>query len=226
MRLKDLQAALADYVAFLNGPRALQHWPLWEAQRLFQERWNLDAPDLAAMYGASLDSTQTRRYWSRDDYQPRQLMVRFMQQQPDFARQMFADLFREDKSVDGRMARFVFACDELLRDHQERHPHDKQTTHYHNDGYQIASLYLAFRYPEAHSPYAYLPFTRTLQRIGATDIPATHDLERFDKVSRTLFKFLQNDAAVQEAHSRRIDPTRDYTPPSMLIVYDFMCALS
>lgn len=225
MRLADLQSALQEYAAFLNTPKCNAHIPLWEAQRLFQERWNLDAPNPAEMYDASLDSTQTRRYWSRDDYQPKALMVQFMKQQPDFSRQLFLDLFREDRSIDGRLSRFVFGCDELLRDHQERHPRDKQQTHYHNDGYRIISLYLAFRYPDQYSPYDYHAFSRTLSRIGASDIPTTHDMERFVKVSRTLFKFLQQDAAVQEAHARRLDLSRDYAEPSMLLVYDFMQAI-
>lgn len=225
MRLKDLQAALEVYLEFLHSPAGNTHLPLWEAQRLFQERWNPDAPDFAAMYDSSLDNTQTRRYWSRDDYQPKAVMLQFIKQQPDFTKQLFADLFREDRSIEGRMSRFVFACDELLKDHQERHPRDRQATHYHDDGYHVVSLYLAFRYPEQYSPYDAAAFTHTLHRIGASDIPATHDMERFVKVSRTLFKFLQQHPGIQAAHQARLDVVRDYTEPSMLLVYDFMQAI-
>lgn len=222
MRLKDLQSSLEEYLGFLHSPSRDAHLPLWEAQRLFQERWNPDAPDWADMYEKSLDSTQTRRYWSRDDYQPKALMHRFMQQQPIFTRQLFDDLFREDRSIDGRLRRFVLACDELLKDHQERHPRERQASHYHDDGYQIIFLYLAFRFPDLYSPYDYTAFEHTLRRIGAPDVPATHDPERFVKVSRTIFKFLQQHEGIQAAHRARLDPNRDYMAPSMLLVYDYM----
>jgi hypothetical protein len=147
MLLKNLQAALGEFLAFLNGPKAAERLPLWEAQQIFQSNWDLEAPDLASMYERSLESTQTRRYWSGDDFRPREVMLGFMKQQQAFARQVFADLFREDRSVEGRLGRFVFSCDELLADHQERRPKDKLAAHYHGGDYRMAFLYLASATP-------------------------------------------------------------------------------
>ncbi len=225
MLLKNLQAALGEFLAFLNGPKAAERLPLWEAQQIFQSNWDLEAPDLAGMYERSLESTQTRRYWSGDDFRPREVMLGFMKQQQAFARQVFADLFREDRSVEGRLGRFVFGCDQLLADHQERRPKDKLAAHYHGGDYRMAFLYLAFRYPDRYTLYDQEAFIRTLRRIGAADIPTSHDPERFVKVSRTLFQFLSKDEAIQRAHALRLAEGRDYSGPSMLLVYDFMMAL-
>jgi hypothetical protein len=222
MRLKDLQDALAAYRDLLKKKDASECTFLWETQRIFQENWDLNAPDLAAMFDRSLESTQTRRLWNRDNFYPKRMMLQFMRQQQDFVRQMFEGLFREDKSIEGRASRFVLYCDELLEDHRERNPHEKVYAHYHDDGYQTVFLYLALRWPQLYTCYHFDAFTATLKRIGASEIPLTHDLERFVKVSRTLFQFIQKDEALMQAHQKRLDPARDYMEPSMLMVFEFM----
>lgn len=222
MRLKDLQTAINAFKNFLHTSAAGERIFLWEIQRIFQQHWDLDAPDLAGMFDRSLESTQTRRLWSRDHFYPKQMMLQFMRQQQDFVRQMFAELFREEKSIEGRASRFVWYCDELLRDHAERHPKEKVLAHYHDDAYQTVFLYLAIRFPVLYTCYDLDAFQATLRAIGATEIPPTHDLERFVKVSRTIFQFLQKDEELMELHRRRLIPERDYIEPSMLLVFDFM----
>ncbi len=222
MRLKDLQDALAAYREQLHK-KAFPEWAfLWETQRIFQENWDLEAADLAAMFDRSLESTQPRRLWNRDNYYPKRMMLQFMRQQQDFTRQIFEGLFREDKSIEGRASRFVHYCDELLQDHLERNPQEKVFAHYHDDGYQMVFLYLALRWPQQYTYYHFDAFKATLKRIGATEIPLTHDLERFVKVSRTIFQFMQKDPVLLEAHQKRLDPSRDYMGPSMLLVFEFM----
>ena len=222
MQLKRLQSSLEQFQDFLSSPEAEDRLYMWESQRIFQENWELEALDLAAMYNRSLENTQTRRLWSREFYEPKRLMHQFMRQQPDFVRQMFADLFNDDRSIDGRISRFVFGCDELLRDHQERHPRDRTNSHYHDDGYQIISLYLAFRYPDRYTYYDFALFRSTLENLGAPDLPATHDFERFVKVSRTIYNFMQKNDALMESHRARLDPEKHFQGDSLLLVYDFM----
>ena len=222
MRLKDLQDAMAAYREQIQK-KDFPEWAfLWETQRIFQENWDLAAPDLATMFDRSLESTQTRRLWNRDSFYPKRMMLQFMRQQQDFVRQMFEGLFREDKSIEGRASRFVHYCDELLQDHLERNPQEKVFAHYHDDEYQTVFLYLALRWPELYTCYNFEAFKATLKRIGATEIPLTHDLERFVKVSRTLFQFMQKDPELLKAHQKRLDPSRDYLGPSMLMVFEFM----
>jgi hypothetical protein len=222
MRLKDLQDALSEYRSLIARKGAGQWLFLWETQRIFQENWDLDAPDLAAMFDRSLESTQTRKMWNRDNFYPKRMMLQFMRQQQEFTRQMFAGLFREDISIEGRASRFVLYCDELLQDHLERNPTEKVFAHYHDDEYQTIFLYLAMRWPEMYTCYDFGAFIATLRRIGAQDIPLTHDLERFVKISRTLFQLMQKDEALIAAHQRRLLPGRDYMGASMLLVFDFM----
>ena len=222
MRLKDLQDALAAYRDHLKKGGSNEWIFLWETQRIFQENWDIEAKDLAAMFERSLESTQTRKLWNRDNFYPKRMMLKFMQQQPEFTRQIFKDLFREDKSIEGRAGRFVHYCDELLMDHRERHPSEKVLAHYHDDGYQTVFLYLALYAPESYTCYDFEAFKATLQRIGAPEIPPTHDLERFVKVSRTIFQFMLKDEELLKAHKKRLDPHRDYMGTSMLLVFDFM----
>ena len=149
MQLKTLQRLLQEFKHYLSSPKAEDHLHIWTAQRHFQDHWDLDAPDLAAMYDESLYNRQTKRLWKRESYEPKQVMLKLIRLEPDFARQMFSDLFQEDYSVDGRVGRFVFYCDELLKGYKDAKPHSIENNHYHGD-YWMPFLYLAFRYPDRY----------------------------------------------------------------------------
>jgi hypothetical protein len=174
------------------------------------------------MYNRSLNNTQTRRLWNRENYEPKRMMLEFWRMQPDFVKQMFQDLFDENKKVDGRVGRFVFYCDELLTEFLEKHPRSREGKHFHQDGYQIVSLYLAFRYPDQYSLYHFDRFKRLLTALGTPDMPATHDFERFCKVVKTLWGFMQKDEELIAAHRERLEEGKHYQGESLLPVYELM----
>lgn len=220
MQLKQLQYYLQRYKRFLTKPSAEAKAHIWEAQRIFQENWDLEAEDLAEMYDRSLQNQVTKRLWKRENYEPKRLMLAFIKQESDFVRQIFGDLFKEDKSVDGRVGRFVFHCDELLQAYKEANPRSIENNHYHDD-YHMVFLYLSFRYPAAYTLYDFEAFRKLLDRLGVASLPNTHDPERFFKVCRTLYRFLEKDAELMERHYRRLNYVNAYREDSMLIVYDF-----
>jgi hypothetical protein len=222
MQLKRIQAALAAYKIYLESPENDARIYLWESQQIFQTQWNIEAFDMAAMYNRSLDSRHSRRMWNRENYEPKRMMGVFMQEQADFVKQMFQDLFDEKKSLEGRASRFIFYCDQLLDDHRERRPKSRDDSHYHDDGYQIVSLYLAFRYPEVYSLYDLKSFQQLLEKLGASEIPKTHDLERYAKVCRTLYNMLQKETEILTLHQQRLDPKYHFMEETMLLTYDFI----
>lgn len=222
MQLKKIQAAIAEYEVYLSTTAATKNLFWWESQQVYQREWNLAAYDLAAMYARSLENRQTRRIWHRENYAPKQMMERFWQAQPDFVKPMFEDLYNEAKGLEGRASRFVFYCDQLLEFYREQHPLSKEDSHYHNDGYQMLSWYLAFQYPERYAPYHFAAFRSILEQFGAPELPATHDLERYAKVCRTLSGLLQKNARLIANHQQRLDPDWHYAGESLLLVYDFI----
>lgn len=222
MQLKLLNQQIEAFKQYLCGPRAEERLYIWESQRIFQEHWNLEAPDLVRMYDASLENSRTRRLWRRENYEPKEMMLKFLRQSPEFVRSMFRDLFNEEKSIDGRAQRFVFYCDELLQEYKKAHPRSIENNHYHDDDYHMVFLYLAFRYPEQYALYDFDAFLGTLRRLGVAQLPRTNDLPRFVKVCATLDKLLRKDEGLLELHRQRLArDERYYQGESRLLVYDF-----
>jgi hypothetical protein len=223
MQLQRIQHFIRAYADWLPTPAAEERLYYWESQQAWQAHWDLEAVDVAAMYDASLQNSRTRRLWKREAYEPKQMMLQFARTEPEFVRSMFRDLFNEDKSVDGRADRFVFYCDQLLEQYRRAHPLAIDTSHYHDDGYEMLSLYLAFQFPERYAPYRVPVFLALLRQLGAANIPPVGDFARHVKVIRTLMNFLTKDEEVLDRHRARLGDERYYAGPSALLAFDFAC---
>lgn len=224
MQFQRIQQAIADYEAFLkSGPHSEERLYYWESQRIFQETWDIEAMDFAKMFDQSLQNTLTRRLWNRENYEPKRVMLLFIAMQPDFPRQLFGDLFNETKDVAGRMDRFLFYCEELLQDYRRMHPRSPENSHYHNDDYQMISLYLAFRYPDRYAPYHFGVFRELMIRLGSPDIPQNNDPERYFKVMRTLQGLLNKQEQIRQLHANRIHDNTLFQGESLLLAFDFAC---
>ena len=122
MVVAKIQTAIADYQQWLQSLRHHPQEHLWESVAHFQQHWNLDTPDPAAMFEQCFYNSQTRRLWQTEQWQPKAMMERFWGYSPGTVRLMFDDLFNETREVEGRIGRFLFGCDELLRDYRRDHP--------------------------------------------------------------------------------------------------------
>lgn len=222
MQLKQIQHYFGEYRNYLKSRAATtERLPIWESQRIFQENWDKDAGDWPEMYDRSLQNSTTKRLWKREAYEPKRMMLELMRMQPDFTRHMFIDLFNEDKSLEGRASRFVYYCDMLLQEYKEKNPRSIDNNHYHDDDYQMASLYLAFRYPDRYAYYDATAFRQMLEKLGSTQLPAANDVERYAKVTQTLYKLMAKEDGLLQLHQRRLQPGVHYTEESRLVIWDF-----
>ncbi len=221
MQLQKLKSAFAQYEAFLQTPKAEDRLFLWESQRIFQENWDVGAEDLAGMYDRSLQNSVTRRFWFRENYEPKKVMLSLIGVDPEFVRGMFKDLFNENKGLTSRADRFVYHCDQLLKEYKHQNPRSVENNHYHDDNYQMISLYLAFRYPDQYTFYDHEAFKRLMIAIGSRDIPISPDIERFSKVMRTIYGLMAREEKLMDLHRQRLIPRRHYEGESLLTVYDF-----
>ena len=112
----------------------------WESLQNFKLNFNLETEALRQMYDKSLQNTQTVRLWKDRQYYPKEIMLLFCDLQPEYVKFAFTDLFNENKTIEGRMDRFVFYCEELLQAYKEKYPLKIENNHYHH--YPIISLYL------------------------------------------------------------------------------------
>ena len=208
MQLKLIQQYAEEFRGWLRRQEAEERLHFWESQRNWQEHWDLDAPKLKEMYDVSLANSQTKRLWKREAYEPKRMLLQFLDMEPDFVRSMFKDLFNEEKSIDGRVDRFVFYCDQLLDQYRRAQPLAIDTSHYHDDSYGMISLYLAFQYPDRYAPYEAARFLQLLQRLGAGNIPSVGDFPRHCKLMRTLYQLLAKDEELLQRHQERLQPER------------------
>ena len=221
MNLQKLNNYLDAYRDFLKtNPAYYPYWK-WESQKIFQERWDPDAMDFKSMFDACLDNSHSRRIWKREHYEPKTVMLHFMDLNAEFVRFMFKDLFDQSKSVEGRIGRFLFHCDELLTEYRERHKGSKLNTHYHDDEYQIVSWYLSFRYPESYAPYNYEKFKNLMECLGSRNPPLANDVERYFKVMKTIYGFVRKREDIMDLHHSRMDERKHYMEESLLYADDF-----
>ena len=221
MQLNLIQTAVAGFRRYLQGAPDDRYLPLYETQLNWQREWKITAEEVGMNYDFALQNTQTRRYWKADNYAPKKMILLFAEAYPDLIREMFRDLFNEDRDVGGRIGRFLHHCDELLREYKAANPRSVENNHFHDDNYRIISLYLACRYPAQYAPLDFVAFTRTLEAVNTRNPPTLQDLDRIFKIHRALYKWIQKDEALMVAHRARLDPALHYTEDSLVLVLEF-----
>ena len=222
MNLQKLQHYTGEYRKYLRRQKNFDRGFAWQAQAHWQKNFDPHAPDFAANYDAALQSPHSKRLWKTDQYFPKDRMLTFATAQPDFVRFMFKDLFDEEKDLEGRAGRFVFHCDQLLKEQQDLRPRAALARHFHDDNFRMLSVYLSFQYPEKYAIYNFADFKTTMQKLGSMDVPAVNDLERFTKLVRTLFIFLNKDEKLAQFHKIRLSDFPGADPQSRLLVWDFL----
>lgn len=221
MNLQKLNTYLDAYLDFLKAHPAYYPYWKWESQKIFQEKWDLEAPNFKSMFDACLQNSRSRRIWKREYYEPKTVMLQFIELNETFVRFMFKDLFDETKAIDGRISRFLFHCDQILADYRDHHKGSKLNTHYHDDDYQIVSWYLSFRFPKNYAPYNYEKFRLLMENLSSRNPPKAHDTERYFKVMKTLYEFLKKKETILEVHRSRMDPLQHYMEDTLLFADDF-----
>ena len=219
MNLQKIQDYIIKFKRHLRSNQKEATLYRWESLLNFQTNFDLETTELAQMYDKSLQNTQTVRLWKDRQYFPKEIMLLFCKLQPEYVKFAFTDLFNEEKSIAGRMDRFIFYCDELLKAYKEEYPLKIENNHYHH--YPIIALYLNFYYPEQYALYNFSIFEKTMINLGSRDIPKQNDIERFFKICRTLNKFLSKDEEVWSLHQKRLHPIKHFQGKSLLLVNEF-----
>lgn len=173
----------------------------------FQAHWTTPSPEvIEEIYNQVLRSEYSQRWWKREQYRPKEIMLSLIQADPELAAIAWKDLANEDASLDGRLSRFEYYCDELLKLHRQKHFRSVET--YHHQDASIVSLYLAGLCPEKYALYPGLDIFQNFCRvIGSPDIPKVDDLVRYMKVAAIVNTFLQRNSKYVLLIAQR-DPSR------------------
>lgn len=220
MQLKKIEQYIQHYKNFLKKSREYPEAYKWESLQIFQKNWDIDAPDFGQMYNKSLENSFSRRLWKGDNFDPKTRMLQFIALQPDFVRRMFRDLMDESKEHGTRSSRFLFGCEELLKDYKTLHRSSIENNHYHENNHMI-SLYLGFLFPQKYALFFYPEFKNFMIKLGSTKVPATFEVDRFYKILRTLNNFLLKDEELLKVHQRKLNPSKHYMESTLLLAQDF-----
>ena len=220
MNLQKIQQYISDYKKHLQSTRDFEEGYKWESLQVFQNNWDIETADFGKMYNASFQNSETRRLWKGDNFFPKEMMLKFIEIAPDFVRNMFRDLFDENKDVENRISRFQFCCDSLLSEYKSKFPLTIENRHFHLENHMI-SMYLCFRFPEQYLLFEYPPFKQAMINIGVTNLPTQFDITRFFKVARTLNTFLQKDQELVNFHKVKLRPQVHFMENTLLLVNDF-----
>lgn len=192
---------------------------LWEVTRNFQENWDLEVLDFAAMYDRSLESRISRRLWKGVDYYPKEALAAFIAKDKEIVRVMFRDLFDEKRDVIGRVSRFSFHCDQLLDSHRKDLP--DLLDHYHGDE-RMPGLYLALRYPDLYVYPELEIFRRCMIKLDARNVPSVIPVDTYFKMMRTIDKFLMMDEHLVRAYEKRLADIPHFEGKTLLPALDFI----
>ncbi len=165
----------------------------WQAVKTFQENWNLEEKDFKSMFDRSF-SVRPENLWASSNYYPKVMIMEFAEINLDKTRDLFVDLFNEDKPLNARIIVFISSCDDLLKQLNEKTGRENRH-HYHKDMRAI-SLYLSFRYPEKYILYKFTmanSFFEIIQeepisKSEAPDVKYARYLEIAEKIRAILIR--------------------------------------
>lgn len=221
MQVSKINEYLTGYQAWQLTDAGLEYRPVWETQQLWQTHFDLVAKDFRDVYDKALDSKTNRRHYSRQAYNPKAALLEMMDWETDFVRSSFEDLFKEERDLEGRVQRFAFYMKEIFTQFRDSNPKSRLPDHYHDDDYQMASLYLACQYPTKYAPYTTSLLHTTLKKLGAREIPPAADFPRYTKLLTTLRQFIVKDEKIMAQYAEFLRP-QDYQEESALLVWHFL----
>ncbi len=171
----------------------------------FHQSWNLQSErTLKEKYKHSLRSEISQRWWKRENYRPKDIMLKLIEADTELATIAFKDLLNDAASLDGRISRFNFYAEELLQMHRKNHLREIET--YHHQDAAILSLYLAGAFPEKYTLYPGLDiFQKFCRAVGSPEITLVDDFVRFSKVATIVFKYLERNPMYDKLVEHRND---------------------
>ena len=127
----------------------------WVAVKHFQDNWDINADDFAAMLEESLAKT-SNLLASMNNF-PKGMIIEFAKMAPEEVRSMFLDLFDEGKDYWERISEFKQKSGELVKRH-------KGAQSYQNEN--SITTYLWLRYPDRYYIYKYGEVRKVAQELG------------------------------------------------------------
>lgn len=195
MKVQLIQKYLKDYRLYLQGLDTFDQGYLWQVMDKFNNNWDIEVLDFRQMFDLSFQSDQSLRLWKRENYFPKEMMLKLIDVEKETMRSIFKDLLNEDKDLNLRVNRFIHHIDQMLQIIQRNDR--KASTHFHSD-LKFVFVYLAFCFPEKYTLYDGFNFTQFLIKVEARNIPKSHDPNIFRNLMKATTTIFQKDLELLE----------------------------
>jgi hypothetical protein len=222
MKVHLLQAGITAFIRE-EGIQPNDHWYFPHSLVThFHKAWfALADQPLAERYAQSLRSEISQRWWKRDNYRPKEIMLQLIDTDPELAAIAWKDLGQSTANLEGRLSRFTYYCEQLLHIYRDRHPRAIES--YHHQDAAILSLYLAGMFPDSYSLYPGLEvFQSFCKNIGSPDIPKVDDLVRYMKIAAIVKTYLQRDEAFSQLLQLRDMKVHKQPCLPMIVAYEII----
>ena len=196
MQLNLLNAYFEAYQKQLTQNQKFYIEVLWDIQRNFSTHWDIEAPDFTEMYKRALDSQVSRRLWKLKNGDAKSRMIELLQIDEEFGRRLFRGLMDPEKELSYRISHFQFGCEVLMEEFRKKHPNSIETDHLHLNNH-MTTLYLSLSAPKQYAILYSDIFIAFMQNIGATELPVPNDFDRFQKVMKTVYGFIEKDETLK-----------------------------
>ena len=140
------QELFEEYKSELKGARWDDEKFKWQAIKGFQDHWDIEAVDFCTMLKNSLD--KTFNLLASTHYFPGKMIKEFAEKEPETVRQMFKNLFDENKDLCDRIVSFKVQSKQLVNKYWDPGKSDFQTEN-------TLTTYLWLRYPDKYYIYKF-----------------------------------------------------------------------
>lgn len=196
----DIQ--IPDFMQYLKDIKCREDYLLYEIQIAWQINWDIEELDFSGVFDRSLSSKISNRLWRSQDYEPKEMMSRFIDFDREMVRLMFKDLFNDIKPVDIRIQRFIYHCDQLFTEYRKANPNLKIRSHFHD--HAMISLYLFLHHPDKYLIYNEDHFVKSMVRLGARNLSSPVSIESYYKTGAILGRFLNENIALTGLLSKNL----------------------
>ena len=224
-----LDLFLIAYRKYLETPEYNETYK-WKILQTFQQNWDLDAPDLAAMIDRSLQHSM-ENLWAGANYYPKRILQEFVKLDPDRCRAMFSQLFDEEKPLSSRLHVFRQGADQLLVDLSASDGKERGS---HYQDARAMLLYLSLRYPERYYLYKKDMVSRFFERIEYSEQHPSvrykkgdyQAVEQYLAVAEQVRSFLQHEKTTIETHLRLFGDQGGYDTEHHLLTQDVIYCIA
>ena len=129
----------------------------WEAVQRFQEKWDIEAEDFGTMFKEA--TAKHDNLLASMNYYPSGMIQAFATYDKERTRNMFRQLFDENKDLAQRISNFITESEAI------RKTHDSEWKSHYQD-LRAISVYLMSRYPEKYYIYKYKELKKTVGVLG------------------------------------------------------------